>query len=133
MQTFAVRGRLGAGRHPLRSALHPDQVVFEPCRVSHQVGQRNGFSIGVWQLQAPEVLIYVGVQVEPSLLDKLQRGQPGKHFGDGGDPKSGRIGIDASLRVHVGDAIAFGKCDAAIRNDRHDGAGDTVPLKLVRD
>jgi hypothetical protein len=82
--------------------------VLETGRVGQEVGQGDGFRIGLVKGKGRQVAVDVRIEIELALLDKLHHGGRHKDFGDGADTHDRRSGIDGGLGFEVGDAIPLG-------------------------
>ena len=108
-------------------------TIFKPGSMSEQVGERNRLRVGRRDLEAPEIGVHVGMQVERALLDELHHGGPGDQLAERADAEERLLGIHRRAPRNVGVAIAFGKEQGAVLHHRHSRAGDLVALQLCAD
>ena len=101
--------------------------VLEARRVSQQVGQRHGVGEDVLQFERREVLIDVGVQVEPPPLDELHHRGGHERPGSRAEPHHGRFRVYKRSRLQVSVAIPPG-VDQLAPLDKHEGQTWDVQL-----
>ena len=105
--------------------------VLEARRVSQQVGQRHGVGEDVLQFERREVLIDVGVQVEPPPLDELHHRGRDKRLRDRADAHDSRFCVHGRLSLQIGEAIPPRVDDLAPLYEDKCQARDVVLLHLL--
>src|SRR6516225_12201131 len=99
--------------------------------MGHDLPQRNRLWISRWDLEI-QVIIYVAIEVELPLFDKLHHRSPGEELGNRSGTEQRAIGGDWLLLGKIGVAVALGEEHFAVFDHRNHGAGNIVALDRER-
>ena len=122
---------VGEGTEAIRGLREQaEDVVLEARRMRHEVFDRDRLWKRAGDVDAAQILVHIGVQIEPALLDQLHHGGPQKHLRVRADAEQRAAGIDRRAPGEIGEPVAFLERDAPLIDNDDDRSGHMVRLAL---